>query len=100
MRPPTPVIRRKRTESPAPVMKPAASENTDTAAEQDLLMRLNSSSPDELRSMSGLGDKSVDKIMRFRENSGGIECLEDLVKKAGIHHATFSKFARAQGPQA
>lgn len=109
MRPPTPVIRRKRTESPAPVVKPAASGNVAeerlptpayASSAEDLLMRLNASSPDDLRLLNGLGDKSVDRIMRFRESNGCIESLEDLVKKVGIHHATFSKFARAQGIQA
>lgn len=102
---PPSVPRRRRTESPAPLAKSADSMGnaapidgtTHATSEEDLLWRLNTSSSDALRSLAGLGDKSVEKIAKFRSKQGDIECMNDLVTKVGIHRATFTNFAKAQG---
>lgn len=98
--PPQAPLRRRRSESPGATAKEnasGASEVNREVAEQDVLNHLNTATPEELRMVSGLGDKSVNKILKYRSKEGELESLGDLVHKVGIHGATFANFAKAQG---
>jgi len=90
--------RRRRSESPGAVAKEnAAGASENVVSEEDVLIRLNTATEDELRLMPGLGDKSINKIVQYRNKAGGLESVGDLVSKVGIHGATFANFAKAQG---
>merc|ERR1711977_511238 len=91
--------RRRRSESPGVMAKENASGagEGNVASEQDVLIRLNSATPDELRLMPGLGDKSINKIMDYRTKAGDLESVDDLVGKVGIRGATLANFKLAQG---
>jgi DNA uptake protein ComE-like DNA-binding protein len=94
---PSLVQRRRRSDSPAPV----GEENTHNIApssldEEELLAHLNSDSAEELRLVNGLGDKSIDKIIKWRSKYGTLSDVKDLQSKVGIHPATYANFARAQ----
>jgi len=92
--------RRRRSESPGATAKEnagGASEVNREVAEQDVLHHINAATPEELRLISGLGDKSVNKILKYRSKDGQLDSLGDLVHKVGIHGATFANFAKAQG---
>lgn len=93
-------VRRRRSDSPGAVSKEnaaGASEVNREVAEQDVLNHINAATPEELRMISGLGDKSVNKILKYRNKEGELESLGDLVHKVGIQPATVAKFAKAQG---
>lgn len=89
--PPTPLHRRRRSDSPAPVAHEDA-----WGTDQDLLSRLNSASAEDLQSMAGLGSKSIDRIIQYRSSNGDLETVRDLVTRVGIHPATFANFTKAQ----
>lgn len=87
------VQRRRRTDSPAPV---ADSENTaPDATAADLLEKLNNNDATELCSLQGLGDKSAEKIIKWRTKNGPLKTVQDL-KKAGLPGIVIGNLTRHQ----
>lgn len=91
-------IRRRRTESPAARLQ--TDENSRPVSDNtDLLYHLNTASKDDLHLISGLGEKSVQKLLMYRSTSGDLESIDDLSSKVKLHPATFASFKRAQVAQ-
>lgn len=96
-----PRLQRRRSESPGAVGPKNTAVTQDenahpnAAVEQDLLSKLNRATGDELRSVAGLGDKSIVKLLSYRKRKGDLESVDDLVTKVGIHRATFANFSKA-----
>merc|ERR1719199_2169753 len=73
--------RRRRTDSPAP-----RSENNENArpmadTNSDLLYRLNTSTKEELDNVNGLGEKSIQMLLKYRGQQGELHSFDDLVTK-------------------
>ncbi len=54
-------------------------------------ININTADSDALQTLNGVGPATAEKIMDYRENSGGFETIEDLKNVAGIGEKTFDK---------
>lgn len=52
---------------------------------------LNRASVEELKTLKGVGDVIAKRIVEYRENNGGFEKIEDIMKVKGIGEKTFLK---------
>ncbi len=67
-------------------------EASDTpAGNQGGLININTATKEELKTLSGIGDSTAEKIIRYREDNGGFSKIEDIMKVSGIKEKLFSK---------
>ena len=62
-----------------------------TTGESDGRININTASKEQLMTLTGIGESRADDIIRFREESGGFEKIEDIMKVPGIKNAGFQK---------
>lgn len=64
-----------------------------TAAEAHAagLVNINKASKEQLMTLPGIGASRADDIIRYREESGGFQRIEDIMKVSGIKDAAFQK---------
>lgn len=67
-----------------------AAQRKPTAAEP-AKVNLNTATKEELMGLSGIGEARAGDIIRYRENSGGFQAIEDIMKVPGIKDAAFQK---------
>ena len=82
---------------------PEAEEDTETAVESmeesggaqtgstDGKVNINTASEEELKTLSGIGDTRAESIIRYREEQGGFQSVEDLMNVEGIKEGVFEK---------
>lgn len=54
-------------------------------------VNLNSASKEELMTLSGIGEVKADAVIRYREEHGGFQSVEDIKKIEGIKDGVFNK---------
>ena len=54
-------------------------------------VNLNTASKEELMTLTGIGEAKADSIIRYREENGGFQNPEDLMKIEGIKSGVFNK---------
>ena len=52
-------------------------------------MELNTATASELRTLPGVGERTAERIIEYREEHGGFEKIEDLMNVRGIGEKTF-----------
>lgn len=55
------------------------------------LININTASKEQLMTLPGIGDARANDIIRYREESGGFQTIEDIKKVSGIKDAAFQK---------
>ena len=60
-----------------------------TYAEEGGKININTASIKELVQLKGIGQKSAEKIVQYREDRGPFSSVEDIVKVPGIGQKTF-----------
>ena len=55
------------------------------------LVNINTASKEQLMTLPGIGESRAEDILRYREESGGFETIEDIMKVSGIKDAAFQK---------
>lgn len=55
------------------------------------LVNINTASREQLMTLPGIGESRADDIIRYREESGGFQTIEDIKKVSGIKDAAFQK---------
>lgn len=55
------------------------------------VVNLNTATKEELMTLSGIGESRAEDIIRYREESGGFQNIEDIMKVSGIKDAAFQK---------
>ena len=55
------------------------------------VVNLNTASKEELMTLSGIGESRAEDIIRYREENGGFQNIEDIMKVSGIKDAAFQK---------
>ena len=54
-------------------------------------VHLDSASREELMTLTGIGEKKADAIIRYRESKGGFQSVEELMQVEGIKEGTYNK---------
>ena len=55
------------------------------------LVNINKASKAQLMTLPGIGESRAEDIIRYREESGGFQTIEDIMKVSGIKDAAFQK---------
>ena len=64
---------------------PLQTENAESA-----LVNLNTATPEQLQTLTGVGPVLAERIVEYREESGPFERIEDITKVQGIAEKVFS----------
>lgn len=54
-------------------------------------VNLNTATKEQLMTLKGIGEARAEDIIRYREESGGFQTIEDIMKVSGIKDAAFQK---------
>lgn len=55
------------------------------------LVNINTASREQLTTLPGIGESRAEDIIRYREEYGGFQKIEDIMKVSGIKEAAFQK---------
>lgn len=69
----------------------ASGGNAGASSGDSGVVSLNSASVEELAKLPGVGPKTAQKIIEYREQHGGFQQIEDVMKVKGIGKAKFAK---------
>ena len=75
---------------PVAFSAPKADVKADFAASTKLV-NINKASLEELQAIRGIGPALAERVVKYREDNGRFEKVEDLVKVRGIGEAKFEK---------
>jgi len=78
----------------AGIVTNAVSGNTvtgDSSGSSGVLININTANSDQLQALSGVGPVTAQKIIDYREKSGGFKKIEDITKVSGIGAKTYEK---------
>ena len=74
-----------------PSEEEAASMAEHAGAVDTGLVNINTASAEQLMTLPGIGESKARDIIRYREESGGFQTIEDIMKISGIKEAVFRK---------
>lgn len=74
-----------------PAARGADDGNMKTGTADSLKVNLNTASKEELLSLTGIGDVKADSIVKYREEHGSFQSVEDIKKIEGIKDGVFNK---------
>ena len=65
-------------------------ETNETGAEKTSIVNINTASKEKLMSLDGVGEGTAEKIIKYREQNGYFNTIEDLMNVSGIGESKFS----------
>ena len=79
------------TENNGTFVQNADNEKTDAGSTADGKVDINTAGKDELMTLSGIGEAKADAIIRYRDEHGKFQKIEDLMEVEGIKDGVFQK---------
>lgn len=70
--------------------KIVVSESSENPSEENILININTASKENLMTLSGVGEGTAEKIIKYRENSGYFNTIEDIMNVQGIGESKFN----------
>lgn len=70
---------------------PTLAELAEEQAKSDGKVNLNTATKEELMSLPGVGESRADSIVKYREDVGNFQKVEDIMQVSGIKEGLFSK---------
>ncbi len=65
--------------------------NSDITSDQNTVVNINTARKEELMTISGLGDAKADAIIKYREENGNFNSIEEIKNVSGIGDSLFEK---------
>ncbi|MBP5564458.1 MAG: helix-hairpin-helix domain-containing protein, partial [Lachnospiraceae bacterium] len=65
--------------------------DVDTKSDNSGLININSASEEELKTLPGIGDSIAARIVKYRQQNGKFNSIDDIMKISGIKDKLFSK---------
>ena len=65
-------------------------ETNETGAEKTSIVNINTASKEKLMSLDGVGEGTAEKIIKYREQNGYFNTIEDLMNVSGIGESKFN----------
>lgn len=70
---------------------PVIGEELQITSEEDGKVNINKASKEELMSLPGVGESRADSIIKYREDVGAFQSIEDIMQVSGIKEGLFEK---------
>ena len=72
-------------------MRAAMDKDAGTDVKDDGRVDINTAAKDELMTLNGIGEARADSIIKYREEHGGFQSIEELKEVEGIKDGIFNK---------
>lgn len=70
---------------------PTVAEVLDSQSKQGSKVNINKASKEELMTLPGVGESKAESIIRYREDQGAFQSIEDIMQISGIKEALYEK---------
>ena len=70
---------------------PVVGEEIPTVTEKDARININKASKEELMTLPGVGESRAESIIKYREQQGAFQSIEEIMQVSGIKEGLFEK---------